>query len=224
MDADEPAGQMEKRQEDQPRTLWPLISLIPGGLGAWAPIYAGSRARRVAWVVWGVIWTLLVIAGWVAVSLTATNSPGSDIGTAAVIVGWIGSIATSFTVRSSYQTAIESPFAEGIARARLNLADREQARAIASSDPQLALQAGIGRPDLPGAASGGVVDVNNAPAAALETLPGVDDALATRIIEARAAASGFSTLDELGMVADLDGDHVERLRDHVVFLPRSGRA
>jgi Helix-hairpin-helix motif len=223
MVADEPAGQMEKRQEDPPRTLWPLISLIPGGLGAWAPIYAGSKARRTAWVVWGVIWTLLVMAGWIAVSITAQNSPGSDIGTAAVIVGWIGSIATSFTVRSSYRTAIESPFAEGIARARLDVADRERARAIASSDPQLALQAGIGRPDLPGAASGGLVDVNNAPAGVLETLPGVDDALATRIIEARAAASGFESLHELGMVADLDGDLTEGLRDYVVFLPRADR-
>jgi len=141
-----------------------------------------------------------------------------------LIVGWIGAIATSFIVRGKYRQALESPFAERIERARMLLADRERARTLAASDPQVAQQAGIGRPDLPGAASGGLVDVNNAPAAVLETLPGVDDAIATQIIEARAAAHGFSSPNELGMVADLDGDLVEGLRDYVVFLPRSGRA
>ena len=214
----------EHRPARSERVLWPLISLLPGGIGAWAPIYGGARVGRRAWVVWGVIWTLLVIAGWVGVAVSKEYGTIDGLATAAVIVGWIGAIATSFTVARSYRRALASPFAERVDRARIDLADREQARAIAARDPQLALQAGIGRPDLPGAASGGVVDVNNAPAAVLRSLPGIDEALATSIIEARAAARGFSSLDELGMVAELDGDVVERLREHVVFLPRAGGA
>jgi DNA uptake protein ComE-like DNA-binding protein len=206
------------------RVLWPLISLFPGGLGAWAPIYGGARVGRRSWIAWGVVWTLLVIAGWVGVAVSKEYGTVDGLATAALIVGWIGANATSFIVRGSYRRALESPFAERIERAQMLLADRERARALAATDPRLAQQAGIGRPDLPEAASAGLVDVNNAPAAVLETLPGIDDAIATQIIEARAAAHGFSSLDEFGMLADLDGALVEGLRDYVVFLPRSARA
>ena len=63
-----------------------------------------------------------------------------------------------------------------------------------------------------------MVDVNNASASALLRLPGITDALATRIIEVRAQTAGFSSLEDLGTVLDLPGQLVERLRDHVVFL------
>jgi hypothetical protein len=99
------------------------------------------------------------------------------------------------------------------------LADRERALELARENPQLALEAGIGRPDLPGADDGGVVDVNHAPLAALESLPGVDGSLAKEIVEARERISGFESLEDLGMVLDLAGDQVERLRGYVVFLP-----
>jgi DNA uptake protein ComE-like DNA-binding protein len=79
---------------------------------------------------------------------------------------------------------------------------------------------GVGRPDEPGAFDAGLVDVNNAPATTLLRLPGIDDSLATRIVETRAQTNGFSSLEDLGAVLDLPGDLVERLRDHVVFLPR----
>ena len=106
----------------------------------------------------------------------------------------------------------------------MQLTDRSDARRIAREQPQLAQQIGIGRPDLAGATDAGLVDVNNAPVDVLERLPGVDAALATKIVEARAAAHGFSSVDELGMVADLDGNLVEALRNEVVFLPRAGTA
>src|ERR1700744_732785 len=90
------------------RVLWPWISLIPGGVGAWAPIYAGARARRVAWVVWGVVWTLLVIAGWVGVGFTKPDSGPATVAVLAIIVGWIGAVATSFGLRNPYRAAIGS--------------------------------------------------------------------------------------------------------------------
>ncbi len=64
------------------------------------------------------------------------------------------------------------------------------------------------------------MDVNNASLGALLGLPGIDEALATRIVEARAELNGFSSVHDLGGVLDLDGNAVERLRDRVVFLPR----
>ena len=78
----------------------------------------------------------------------------------------------------------------------------------------------MGRPDISGAPDVGLVDINNAPASALAKLPGVDDALATRIVEARAEVGGFSTVEDLGVALDLAGDLVEDLRGVAVFLPR----
>src|ERR1700678_3994048 len=45
--------------------------------------------------------------------------------------------------------------------ARERLAQREKALELARENPQLALEAGVGRPDLPGAYDGGLVDVNH---------------------------------------------------------------
>jgi DNA uptake protein ComE-like DNA-binding protein len=88
----------------------------------------------------------------------------------------------------------------------------------------VAREIGIGRPDLPGARAAGLVDVNNAPHDVLLTLPGIDDALATRIIELRTQENGFSSVVELGADLDLPGDQVEQLRDQCVFLRRRATA
>ena len=52
-----------------------------------------------------------------------------------------------------------------------------------------------------------------------ETLPGIDDALATRIVELRAELNGFSSVHDLGGVLDLDGTP-SSASGPVVFLPR----
>ena len=91
--------------------------------------------------------------------------------------------------------------------------DREQARRLARTNPKLAQEIGIGRPDRAGSADAGLVDVNNASVTALLKLPGVDGELATQIIETREHVHGFSSLEDMGLVMDLDGDFVEGLRE-----------
>ncbi|HLH13681.1 MAG TPA: helix-hairpin-helix domain-containing protein [Solirubrobacteraceae bacterium] len=107
-----------------------------------------------------------------------------------------------------------------LAGARERLAKHEKALELAREEPQLALEAGVGRPDLPGAFDGGVVDVNHAPAEAIAALPGCDATLAARIVAVRERLDGFTSLEDLGTVLDLPGDQVEDLRERVVFLPR----
>ena len=85
---------------------------------------------------------------------------------------------------------------------------------------KLALEAGVGRPDLPGAYDGGLIDLNHAPAEVIACLPTFDAELAGRIVTARERVDGFASLEDFGTVLDLPGDHVEHLRDRVVFLPR----
>jgi Helix-hairpin-helix motif len=103
--------------------------------------------------------------------------------------------------------------------ARERLAQREQALKLSRENPALALEAGVGRPDLPGAYDGGLVDLNHAPAEVIACLPSFDVELAGRVVSARERVDGFASLEDLGSVLDLPGDQVERLRDHVVFLP-----
>lgn len=103
--------------------------------------------------------------------------------------------------------------------ARERLAQRETALKLAREDPQLALEAGVGRPDLPGAYDGWLVDLNHAPAAVIACLPTFDIELAGRVVAARERVGGFASLEDLGTVLDLPGDQVEDLRRHVVCLP-----
>lgn len=203
------------------RSRWPYVSLIPIGLGAWAPIYAGVRARVRSWVALGVLWSAIVVAGFIKNSLSVSGHHGNDdLAGLLMIVGWVGAVATSFTIRNRYERRLASPLLAAETVGEERLLDRSRALQIAHENPALAREMGVGRPDRPGAFDAGVVDVNNAPLSALLRLPGVEDALATLIVETRAATGGFSSLEDLGLVLDLPGDLVERLRGHVVFLPR----
>ena len=195
---------------------WVWVSATPFGLGAWTPIVPGSLLKRRSWIAWGVLWSLVTVAGWV---LAIANDGGAG-GGGLIILGWAGAVATALAIRPSYQQRVVSTFERSVAAAERRLQDRREAQRLAEKRPKLALELGVGRPDRPGALDAGLVDVNNAPAAALATLPGVDDALAARIVAVREQVGGFDSLLDLGTLAELDGDAVERLRDRVVCLPR----
>ncbi len=202
---------------------WPWFSLLPIGLGAWAPAYAGVRARRPLWVLLGAVWIAIALAGWIGSS--TSHRPGhDDVAGMLMVVAWLGGAVTSFTIRGDYERRMAASLLPASEDARLRLEARSQARELAQRDPLVAVEMGIGRPDRAGAADGGVVDVNNAPASTLLGLPGVDDALATRIVEARAQTGGFRSVEDLGEILDLDAGVVEELRDRTVFLPRDAAA
>ena len=160
----------------------------------------------------------MTLVGWV---LATANSGTSDPAGLLLIVGWVGAIATSFSIRPAYERELASPLDAAIQTGELRLHDRAHAREIARQDPALAQEIGIGRPDRPGAADAGLVDLNNASVTALLTLPGVDGDLATQIIEVREKVHGFSSLEDMGSVLDLDGPEVEELRARALFLPRA---
>jgi DNA uptake protein ComE-like DNA-binding protein len=163
-----------------------------------------------------VLWSTITLAGWVA----AVANHGGSAGGLLIILGWAGAIATSFAIRAPYKELFRSPLQEAVAGAEERLSDRDRARKLVTERPAVAKELGIGRPDLPNAQDAGLVDINNAPASVLGTLPGINDALATKIVETRAETHGFSSVEDLGVALDLDGQLVEDLRAVVVFLPR----
>jgi hypothetical protein len=203
------------------RSRWPWLSLLPLGFGAWAPIYAGVRARVGAWIAIGAAWSGVTVAGWILSA--STNHAHGHYSAAAgllIILGWAGAAASSFVIRPEYERRMTDPLLTESARAQQRLEARRRGQELARRDPALAREMGLGRPDLAGAGDASLVDVNNAPLAALVELPGVDDALAGRIVATRDEAGGFSSVEDLGVTLDLPGDAVEDLRDRVVFLPR----
>jgi hypothetical protein len=103
---------------------------------------------------------------------------------------------------------------------RLGRRDRERARRLARTDPRLAQEIGIGRPDRAGAADAELVDVNNASVTAPEWLAGVDRELVQRIVADREPVHGY-TVEDQGTTMDLDGNLAEDLRERAVFLPRA---
>jgi DNA uptake protein ComE-like DNA-binding protein len=212
-DRSEPAATQAKQHGG---ANWVWLSLIPFGLGAWAPAYAGAVLRNRNWALLGLLWSTITLAGWVV----AIANHGGAAGGLLIIVGWAGAIASSFAIRASYRRLSGSPLEAALSDAEQRLSDRDRARKLAAERPALAKELGIGRPDIPNAQDTGLIDVNNAPTFDLTKLPGIDDALATRIVETRAETHGFSSVEDLGVALDLDGNLVEDLRDRVVFLPR----
>ena len=202
---------------NQRRSRWPYLSLILV-LGVWAPIYAGVKARQRTWIWLGILWSTMTVVGCIVSSSNHGKGGGSNLAGFLLVAAWVGSIATSFIIRGPYERQIASPLRAATEVGEARLHERQQALQIAHDKPALAREIGVGRPDQPDAIDAGLVDVNNASASALLRLPGITDALATRIIEVRAQTAGFSSLEDLGTLLDLPGQLVERLRDHVVFL------
>jgi DNA uptake protein ComE-like DNA-binding protein len=200
------------------RSHWAYISLVPIGFGAWAPIYAGVKARRGLWVGLGLLWSAMVV---LALVLSGGHGHSNDgIVGALAIIAWIGGIATSFSIRGPYDRQMSSAFERAVEAGEQRLSDHQRALRLARENPALAREIGVGRPDRAGAADAGLVDVNNASVTALLRLPGIDGDIATEICECREKLGGFASLEDLGATLDLDGGVVEGLRAQVVFLPR----
>jgi competence ComEA-like helix-hairpin-helix protein len=204
---------------------WAWLSLIPFGLGSWAPLYAGTRVRNLRWCAWGAVWSAITLAGW---TLAVVMNGGAFAGLL-IILGWTGAIATSFSIAAGHDELASGPSVRGhvgsgwsaaLRDAEERLRERDRARRLAVESPELALEMGVGRPDLAGAIPTGLVDINNAPAAALAALPGVGMTRAEAIVKAREEIRGFSSVEDLGLALNFDGALVERLRGRVVFLPR----
>lgn len=96
---------------------------------------------------------------------------------------------------------------------------RDKARELAASDPGLAKELRIGRPDLPRQYNdGGLIDVNHAPAEVLTLLPGITPELAEKIERVRAEAGGFMSAEELSAVAGLPPSLTGDVADYAVFI------
>jgi hypothetical protein len=97
---------------------------------------------------------------------------------------------------------------------------RRQARDLARSDPAMARELRIGRPDLPRHFDdGGLVDVNHASVDGLCRLPGITRELAERIDRVRTDVGTFVSAEELSATAGLPPALTPELAEFALFLP-----
>ena len=199
---------------------WVLLPLFPLGLLSFgAFLYTGLRARERRWIVAAVVYAAVIYAGFALAGSTDEDSVASDVGITLVLIGWAVSFIHAVAIRGAYLERMELVEGEHYDRAEDRVLEREEARRLAREDPARALEMGVGRPDREGF-SGGLVDLNNAPASAIEELPGVSREVAERIVSAREELGGFSSLEDLAHVLELPVGLVDRIRAEAVLLPR----
>ena len=199
--------------------MW--VSLIPFGAGAWVPIVAGLRAGDRRWTAFGVVATILAFGGFVLVGVSDETSALSDVGLAATLLGWVGAAACALAIRDPYRLRVAARRSTAVADVAWSVREQERAAALAlaAADPEAAVARGIGRPDVPGARHGHVVDLNHAPPAVLATLPGLTPEVVQRLVAAREGIGAFSSVDDAAFLLDLPPAAVAQLRRVAVALP-----
>src|ERR1700722_1813549 len=88
------------------RGLWPGLSLLPFGLGAWAPVIAGVRCGVLRWTLLGLFWTGLWVGGVVLDDVGPKASRHEGAAALLLFGAWVGAIVTSFAIRRSYEQRI----------------------------------------------------------------------------------------------------------------------
>lgn len=199
------------------RVTWWWLLTLPFGMTTWAAfLYPGLRLKRKGLIRIAILYAAGLVVGLV---LAGSGSKGTvaGMGSAVVLVTWLGGIIHG-TLRwrpiSEQLALIDS---SGIQHAQELLARREYGRQLLKANPSLAREVGIGRPELQGADSFGLVDVNRAERDGLLFLPGLNSEHAQRIIQYRNSGGVFVSAEDLVMYLDLPLTAAGPLRDVGVF-------
>jgi hypothetical protein len=193
--------------------------LVTCGIGTWAAfVYAGTRARRRSWKLFGLGYFGLIVAA--SIFVVPDRDPWLTLGGFAIIFAWVGGFIHALTIRSAYLKIVESPEQTLLDAAEARVRVREDALQLVRDDPARAKALGVGRPDIQLAFDGGLIDVNSAPAEVIARLPHGDEGLAERIVLVRDRVGGFSSVQDLGLVLGLPAPVLDEWDGLVVCLPR----
>lgn len=191
---------------------------------------AAARLRSVLLWLAQPIYLALVVLGFIAAG-SEDGTTGDAVFTATwltlVTVGTGHALAIRrkvFSPRVPVQALGQHPVQDPLMAAEKEARHRRELRAraadLASREPALALEMGIGRPDLARSYDdGGLVDLNHAPAPALTGIPGITPDLAARIVHVRTDTGGFISAEEVAAMADLPPALTPQIAEYGVFLP-----
>jgi hypothetical protein len=222
------SSRTEGRQGGRLRQFaWASVPVWSFGFLAFVPFLRLALARRRPkdW---------RVFAGYLAavaveVTLATVSKPNGSLttllgGLAIVIMGFAGVHAfvafrpAADVLTDTARLSPAEPNQEALAIAQARMQRRQEARELAKTNPVLARELRIGRPDMQRQYDdGGLVDVNHVPVeiltSALELTPQEAAAVAT----ARTQLGKFTSPEELSVYADLAPARVDAFRDLVWF-------
>jgi DNA uptake protein ComE-like DNA-binding protein len=197
-----------------------LLLTIPLGLTTWAAfLYIGIRARRARWLAFAGLYAAM-LAAWIVLDTPHhPDSTAEGLGAGLALLTWIGGGIHAIAVSNDAARRIQARNDPVLEAAKTRIERRAQGRRLLATQPTLAKEVGVGRPDVPGADDYGLIDVNHCPAATLTRLPGMTLALARRTARERVPAGGFSSVEDLGLLLDLPPGTVDQMRDTAIFVP-----
>ena len=197
---------------------WAMAPLVTVGMAA-APCFAYAAVRLRSWALG------LAAAGYAAVSglivwggaWNFDSDVQINLGVVAILLLWGGSTAHALAIRRSLFFGDEQED-DAIVVAKERLRRRDESRRIVATDPRLAKELRIGRPDqLSPYDDGGLVDVNHVPAEYLSAVGAIGPDLAKRIVQARDLVGGFDNRSDLEAVLGLDPCSLDDASDLLIF-------
>lgn len=206
-----------------------LATVLSFGLLAWLPFaHAARRLRRRSLVILALAYGIASVVLFVLLTLTPTDTePETSAGDAVAVAAGLlmpltiiaGCIQQALLRREVFAAPVRS--AEPALAAALAARERRTAaRQIVANDPLLARDLHIGRPDLPHTYDdGGLVDINNAPAAAIAQACGISEQVAQTIVTARSASGGFLNVEDVFSMAEVPVGSWEIVRDRAFVSP-----
>lgn len=146
---------------------------------------------------------IIALAGCAAVHAAVLFRPGRDRGT---------------LTSAGRPPSLEQHNRAAMAEAKSRIDRRKDARQLAGSNPALARELKIGRPDLArDYDDGGLVDVNQVPGPVLAAQLGLAPPELSDVLAARDRLGRISSADELGAYTRLSPDRVDELRGLMLF-------
>ena len=201
--------------------LWLLLVGAGFGLTTWAAfLYIGIRAQRRAWLAWAAVYGALLMFFFLVLVVLPPNSALLGIDVVGWLIAWPGGTVHAAMIKGKAAGRLRPPGADRtwLEQARQRMDRRAEGRRLAGKDPLLAREAGVGRPDLPGADDFGLIDFNHVPREVLCRLPGITPEVGRRIVESREGAGSFQSVEDLGIAANLPPSLVDSIREYAIFL------
>ena len=223
----------EPSQQARPvlrQVAWASVPVWSIGFLSFVPFlaYAVMSRRKRDWAVFGA-YLAATIAMIIALGTVGSGSDGAAVGGFIIALAGCAAVHAAVLFRSGRERGAPGPAAPGgrsleernretVAEAKSRIDRRKDARQLATSNPSLARELKIGRPDLPrDYDDGGLVDVNHVPGPVLAAQLGLAPAEMTDVLAARDRLGRFASADELGAYTQLSPDRVDELRDLMLF-------
>jgi hypothetical protein len=208
---------------------WASVPVWSLGFLSFVPFlaFAVIQRRRRDWAVFAAY-----LAATVAV-VVAVGMVNSDSGAGAAVGGLLIALAGSAAVHAGvlFRPGRGAPGQraapldprqrnrQAVDEARDRIERRKEARHLVQTNPALARDLRIGRPDLPrDYDDGGLVDVNHVPGAMLAARLGLAPPEVRDVLAARDKLGKFASTDELCAYTELTPGRVDELRELMIFL------